>query len=199
MERLFEPFFTTKPKGKGTGLGLPVVHGIVTQAGGFIDVASKYSEGTTFKIHLPLSPESAEPDSNGEALVSDEQLVPGTETILIAEDQPGVRAFVREVLSQCGYEVLEAADGHAAIEHVATHASTIHLLITDVVMPGISGRELAAQIRQQQPGAAVLFISGHTDDAVVRNGIMHDEVEFLAKPFSAASLAGKVRALLEAH
>jgi PAS domain S-box-containing protein len=196
-DRLFEPFFTTKPKGKGTGLGLPVVHGIVEQAGGFIDVASQPDRGATFKIHLPLIAHAIELMSNGEVVISDEELTRGTETVMIAEDQPGVRAFVREVLARCGYHVLEAVDGNSALDRANDDTTTIHLLVTDVVMPGIGGRELANQFRKRQPGAAVLFISGHTDDAVVRNGILHDKVEFLAKPFSAAALARKVRGVLD--
>jgi DNA-binding response OmpR family regulator len=136
---------------------------------------------------------------NGAIAQAEENLIRGTETILIAEDQDGVRAFVREVLSQCGYQVCEAADGGSAMDCAATHPTAIHLLITDVVMPGIAGRELATQFLKQHPTAAILFISGHTDDAIVRNGVLHDEVEFLAKPFSAAELARKVRAVLDAH
>lgn len=196
-DRIFEPFFTTKPKGKGTGLGLPVVHGIVTQAGGYIEVVSKPTQGTVFRIHLPLSIDAHQPPMARETKIADRELALGTETILVAEDQAGVRQFIRVVLSQCGYEVLEASDGIVAMKCAAAHPTPIHLLITDVVMPGTSGRELARLFRIQHPAAAVLFISGHTDDAVVRNGILHDDVEFLAKPFSAASLAGKVREVLQ--
>lgn len=192
--RLFEPFFTTKETGKGTGLGLAVVHGIVKQSDGSIDVHSAPGVGTAFKIYLPRV-EQVAPDGKGMAGLSSAPR--GTETLLLVEDEDAVRALSRFTLQQCGYTVLEASQGEEAIRVARDHPETIHLLVTDVVMPGIGGRVLADQLLSLHPEMKVLYLSGYTDDAVVRHGILHEEVNFLQKPFSPNALAHQVRAVLE--
>jgi PAS domain S-box-containing protein len=195
-DRLFEPFFTTKGIGDGTGLGLAVVHGIVTQTGGFVDVRTEQNKGSQFRIFLPVVPDDKP------AITADErppsfELKHGTERVLLVEDESGLRAFAHKVLTDCGYQVLDAADGQHAIQLASRQEEAIDLLVTDVVMPGIGGREVAAEIRKTHSSAAVLFISGYTDDAVMRNGIFQDEVEFLQKPFSPVAFSHKVRQLLD--
>ena len=192
--RIFEPFFTTKEAGKGTGLGLAVVHGTVQQMGGRVEVYSEPGIGTTFKIYLPrvdLPPRLIKAPS--------ELQVPpaGSETILLAEDEERVRALSRHVLAGCGYCVLEAADGNEVLRIAEGHLGVIHLLVTDVVMPGKGGREVAARIQDLHPELRVLYLSGYTDDAVVRHGVLHEEVHFLQKPFSPFTLACKVREVLD--
>jgi len=193
--KIFEPFFSTKGPGKGTGLGLAVVHGIVKQSGGQIEVESKPGVGTSFTIYLPRVDQPIQ-----HKLVSGEQPVPrGSETILLVEDEDRVRELTREILTDCGYTVVEAADGNAAIRTAQQHAGPIPLLVTDVVMPGMGGRIVAERVRLIHPEARVLYVSGYTDDAVVRHGILLDEVAFLQKPFTPQSLAFKVRELLDSH
>ncbi|MDB5310155.1 MAG: Blue-light-activated protein [Gemmataceae bacterium] len=193
--KIFEPFFTTKEVGKGTGLGLATVYGIVKQSGGHIGVNSEVGVGTTFKVYLPR----VEPEGGA---VNDPSRRPtpprGSETILVVEDEPAVRALTRHVLRQAGYAVLEAADGDTALRVAAGHAGPIHLLVTDVVMPGFGGREVAEQLAGRHPGMRVLFVSGYTDDAVVRHGVLYDRVNFLQKPFTPIALAQKVREVLDA-
>ncbi|HXO86842.1 MAG TPA: ATP-binding protein, partial [Gemmatimonadales bacterium] len=189
--RIFEPFFTTKDVGKGTGLGLATVQGIVQQSGGFIWVYSEPGNGTVFKIYLPRVDES--PSGAEETIELDAR---GTETILVVEDVAAVRAVTREMLERYGYQVLEAADGKAALDVAAAHAGPIHLLLTDVVMPEINGRELANRLSKARPGVNVLFMSGYTDDAVVRHGILQEGIAYLQKPFTPRSLAAKVRTSL---
>jgi two-component system, cell cycle sensor histidine kinase and response regulator CckA len=193
--RIFEPFFTTKEVGKGTGLGLATVYGIVKQSGGHVDVYSEVDRGTTFKVYLPRS----EPDDG--AARSQSQLLapsPGTETVLVVEDDAGVRALTRHVLQQAGYTVLEAADGDEALRLGAGHSGPIHLMVSDVVMPGPGGREVAEKLAERHPEVRILFVSGYTDDAVVRHGVLHETTNFLQKPFTAAGLARKVREVLDA-
>jgi two-component system, cell cycle sensor histidine kinase and response regulator CckA len=193
LGRIFEPFFTTKGAGKGTGLGLAVVHGIVKQSGGAIDVYSEPDKGTEFRVYLPAVGEHPPGrDVNRDAA----QLV-GQETVLLVEDEDAVRSLARSALEQSGYKVLEAVNGLAAIEVAEGRRGPIDLLVTDVVMPGMDGGQLADTLRVRIPGIRVLFISGYTDDAVVRHGILHEHVAFLQKPFSPAALAAKVRAVLE--
>ena len=192
--RLFEPFFTTKEQGKGTGLGLSTVYGIVKQSAGFIWVYSEPGHGTTFKIYLPRvheDPVAAQPAASTE--------VRGTETIVVAEDAEGVRAVVQTVLRRNGYTVLPAPDGQTALDLVATHPEPIHLLITDVIMPGMSGRQLADRLRELRPGLKVLFVSGYTDDAIIRHGMLEPGIAFLQKPFTPESLTRKVREVLDAN
>jgi PAS domain S-box-containing protein len=192
--RVFEPFFTTKGPGKGTGLGLATVHGIVTQSGGRIEVASEPGQGTAFKVYLPRIGGTT---LNSRRLSREREVPRGRETILLAEDEGSVRALSRYVLRECGYAVLEAADGEEAIEVCAREQGAIHLLVSDVVMPGMGGRQLAEKLLELRPEMRVLYLSGYADDAVIRHGVFEAEVNFLQKPFSAGDLARKVREVLD--
>jgi PAS domain S-box-containing protein len=190
---VFEPFFTTKGPGKGTGLGLATVHGVVEQTGGFISVASEPGRGAAFRLYFPAAAGPAARSSPGGG-----PLTRGTETVLLAEDEDAVRALVRTVLRQAGYTVLDAARGPDALRLAAVHPGPIHLLVTDVVMPGMGGRELVEQLGRLRPEVRVLYLSGYTDDAVVRHGVLRAEVAFLQKPFTLAALTNKVREVLDA-
>jgi CheY-like chemotaxis protein len=192
--RIFEPFFTTKAPGKGTGLGLATVYGLVQQSGGFIWVYSEPGRGTTFKIYLPRVDAAAE----GVAAAALTPVAGGTETVLLAEDAAAVRAVGKQVLERQGYTVLEAPDGEVALHLAQRHSGPIHLLLTDVVMPGMSGRQLADQLARTRPDTRVLFASGYTDDAVVRHGVLEEGTPYLQKPFTPESLARKVREVLDA-
>jgi two-component system cell cycle sensor histidine kinase/response regulator CckA len=192
--RIFEPFFTTKAQGKGTGLGLATVYGVVKQTGGFIWVYSEVGHGTTFKIHLPRVAAKVE-QPFADQLQSGP--VPGTETILFVEDEESVRELVRDYLGTIGYRVLEAGDGVQALAVAAAHKGPIHMLITDVVMPRLSGRELATRLAVERGDLKVLFISGYTDDSVFRHGVLEGGVAFLQKPFNLKTLAQKIREVLE--
>jgi PAS domain S-box-containing protein len=190
---LFEPFFTTKEVGQGTGLGLSTVYGIVKRSGGHIEVESQQGSGTTIRVYLPRVEEAPAPETpNGAGPVPR-----GSETVLLAEDEGAVRALGREVLRSSGYAVLEASDGTQALWLAGEHCGPIDLLVTDVVMPGLDGRGLAERLQALRPGIKVLYMSGYTDDAVVRHGVSRDEVQFLQKPFSPAALARKVREVLD--
>jgi PAS domain S-box-containing protein len=191
--RIFEPFFTTKEKGKGTGLGLSTVYGIVKQSGGYVWVYSELGRGTTFKIYLPRV--DAAPDTVLPA--REPASVTGTETILLAEDDDVLRPLAKGLLEKLGYKVLDAADAMAALEAARQCTEVIHLLLTDVVMPGPSGRELARQLGKSRPGTKVLYVSGYTDDAIVHHGMLEPGLNFLQKPFTPASLARKVREVLD--
>lgn len=194
--RLFEPFFTTKEVGRGTGLGLAVVHGIVTQTGGHIEVSTLTGKGTKFRVCLPAASSALSAVAMDDSEPS--ELPRGNETILLIEDERGVRSFVRSVLTRCGYTVLDAPDGLQAIALATEHAAPIDLVITDVVMPGIGGNQAADYIRQLHPESKLLFISGYTDDAILRNGVRCEDVNFLGKPFTTTSIARKVRETLNA-
>jgi len=191
--RMFEPFFTTKGPGKGTGLGLATVYGVVKQSGGYIYVYSEVGRGTTFKIYLPqvtakldvTSPDAEKRRSSR-----------GTETILFVEDEQSVRELVRDFLVGAGYCVLEASDGVQGLKVAAAHPGPIHMLITDVVMPHLSGPQLAAKLSAQRAGLKTLFISGYTDDTVFRHGVLEGGVAFLQKPFNLKALALKIREVL---
>jgi two-component system cell cycle sensor histidine kinase/response regulator CckA len=193
-EHLFEPFFTTKEQGKGTGLGLATVYGIVRQAGGFVQVRSEVNRGSTFAIYLPRVEESATP-----AAAQSAAPVPmsGTETLLLVEDEDSVRALVRLALKSRGYTVLSARHGTEALALCQRHDGPIHLLVTDVVMPLMGGRELANQLRARDAGLRVLYLSGHADQAMSRHGAFGEGEEFLQKPFSVDTLTRKVREVLD--
>lgn len=191
---LFEPFFTTKEVGKGTGLGLAMVYGIVKQSGGDITVYSEPERGTTFKIYLPAYPGSTANEVNPQVQTL---IQGGNETILLVEDDESVRDLVQETLREKGYIILEARQGDEALSLAGQYRGQIDLLLTDVVMPRMSGRELAEWLKIIQPQIKVLFISGYTDDAVVRHGLLDAEIEFLAKPFLPNDLAAKVREVLD--
>ncbi|HEY1192280.1 MAG TPA: ATP-binding protein, partial [Gemmata sp.] len=189
--RVFEPFFTTKAVGQGTGLGLAMTYGIVKHSGGHIEVDSTVGVGTTVRVYLPLVQGEAAGSGPGPVVRG------GTESLLLVEDQASVREFALVALRGYGYTVTPAASGPAALELVRSGVR-VDLLVTDVVMPEMSGRELAETLRAWSPALKVLFTSGYTDDAVVRHGILHDRVNFLQKPFTSAALAGRVRAVLDA-
>lgn len=195
---VFEPFFTTKEVGKGTGLGLSMVYGIVKQSDGYIDVESEPGRGTMFRIYLPRVEEEAEVSPAAPA-VTGAAGYEGRETILLAEDDPTVREFSARVLRDLGYTVLDAGDGKEAILISSKYAGRIHLLVTDVVMPGMSGGDLAGRVVSIRPGTKVLFMSGYTDDTVVRHGVLKSEIAFLQKPFAPEALARKVREVLESR
>ncbi len=192
--RIFEPFYTTKEAGKGTGLGLSTVYGIVKQSGGSIWVYSEVGRGTTFKVYLPLVGEAGQEYRRRDEVEED---VRGTETVLLAEDEEVVRTLAREVLETYGYRVLEAANGGAALLICERHEEPIHLLITDVVMPEMSGRELADRLAALRPEMKVLYMSGYTDNAIVHQGVLDEEANFIQKPFAPRRLARKVREVLD--
>jgi PAS domain S-box-containing protein len=191
QSRIFEPFFTTKEKGKGTGLGLSTVYGIVKQSGGYVMVQSELGRGTTFQIYLPLVEGAAEKHS-----VATPEAVGGTETILLVEDEESVRQLVRDTLSAKGYEVLEGENGEAGIAAAAGHRGRIDLVITDVVMPGLGGREMIKQLVETRPETKVLYLSGYTEDAIISDGSIEKGTTFLQKPFTLQSLSRKVREVL---
>jgi PAS domain S-box-containing protein len=196
QSRIFDPFFTTKELGKGTGLGLATVYGIVTQSGGHIWVYSEPGQGSAFKVYLPRVENEAQP-VKGDG--PEEGAVGGSETILLAEDSASLREMVRDYLESVGYTVLEAASGGDALDRAKSFAGTIQLLLTDVVMPGMSGPELAHQIACLRPGIKVIFTSGYTDDAVARHGGLDPAIAFIQKPYRPKALARKIREVLEVH
>jgi CheY-like chemotaxis protein len=192
--RIFEPFFTTKAPDQGTGLGLATVYGIISQSGGSIEVYSEPGHGTSFKIYIPRERAGAE-TVDGRSDTDNESR--GTETVLLVEDASAVRALARTALEQCGYQVLAAANPQEALELLENYTGPVHFLVTDVVMPGMSGRQLVERVLPEWPGMKVLYISGYTDDAVIRHGVLDKGVPFLQKPFTPQALAQKVRAVLD--
>ncbi len=191
--RIFEPFFTTKGPGKGTGLGLATVYGIVKQSGGHICVYSELGQGTAFKIYLPRVDPAADPVEPGGLLA---HVAQGRETILLVEDEGAVRELARDILEANGYEVLEARHGDEALAICERHSEAIHLMLTDVVMPGMNGRELAERLARLRPETKVLYMSGYTDNAIVIGGVLNGRAVFLQKPFTPDALARKVREVL---
>ena len=193
--RIFEPFFTTKGVGEGTGLGLATVYGIVKQAGGHVEVYSEVNVGTSFKIYLPRA-------NKGMASTDDADLstpiLRGTESILLVEDEPSLLGLLQQTLVDCGYSVSTAGGGNEALRSLQDNRNdAFELIVTDVVMPVMGGRQMVEQLVARYPKAKVLYMSGYTDDAVVRHGILHEQVSYLQKPFSPAAFARKVREVLD--
>jgi CheY-like chemotaxis protein len=193
MAHIFEPFFTTKPQGQGTGLGLATVYGIVKQNRGFIGVESEPRKGTTFRIHLPSLAEESQPKGEPNANVEPET---GTETILLVEDEGPLLDLIRRITGQLGYTVLAAPSPGEALRLAQEHPGDIHLVVTDVVMPEMSGRELWQRIHALRPRTKCLFMSGYTADAIVRHGVLDEGIRFIQKPFSRQELAAGLREAL---
>jgi len=195
LAHIFEPFFTTKEKGKGTGLGLATVYGIVKQSGGYIAAQSTPGKGTTFKVYLPRVDEeitAVEPIRTGLAPIR------GSETILVVEDEDSLRSLVRSVLGARGYTVLEASHGEQALLICEDQNKAIDLVLTDVVMPQMNGREMAKRLASRRPKTKVLFMSGYTDNALAQPGVGDEHLQFIQKPFTPDALARKVREVLAA-
>jgi CheY-like chemotaxis protein len=193
LENLFEPFFTTKEVGKGTGLGLAMIYGIVKQNKGFINVYSEPGQGTTFKVYLPRT--DAADDKIGKSAAK--KLHKGSETVLLVEDEESILRLGKAILEKFGYNVFAACKPGQAISMAEQYEGPIHLLVTDVVMPEMDGKELEARIAELRPDIKVLFMSGYTGHVVVHHGILEDDLHFIPKPFSVESLAGKVREVLD--
>lgn len=194
--RIFEPFFTTKEKGKGTGLGLSTVYGIVKQSGGNIWVYSEPNQGTSFKVYLPQLESEIETEKKSSR---EEEISGGTETVLLVEDEDVVRRLAKDILEGAGYKVLSANGGMEAAGLCAAGQKEIDLLLTDVVMPETSGKEVAERVSKLVPGIKVLFMSGYTDEAIVHHGVLDSNVEFIQKPFTPVALAKKVRQVLDSN
>jgi two-component system, cell cycle sensor histidine kinase and response regulator CckA len=191
--RIFEPFFTTKGPGNGTGLGLATVYGIVTQNGGHCEVETELGRGSSFRIYFPSVVDQYPGNGSNHDCKSPPH---GKETILLVEDEDEVRAITKRILQSLEYTVLEARCAEQAIRACETHVNPIHLLITDVVMPEMCGQQVAKHVAARRKGIKTLFLSGYTDDAIMRHGISKSEVAFLQKPFTKQSLAKKVREVL---
>jgi CheY-like chemotaxis protein len=191
---LFEPFFTTKPPGQGTGLGLATVYGIVRQSGGHVRVHSEAGRGTTFRIYLPRTDAAPAPGSPPPRPARSAR---GDETVLVVEDDPRVREVTVRALRGAGYRVLAAGDGREALAVAAAEAGPIDLLLTDVVMPELGGRQVAEALGSRHPAPRVLFVSGYTQDTIVHHGVLDAGVEFLPKPFTASVLLARVREVLD--
>jgi PAS domain S-box-containing protein len=198
QSHIFEPFFTTKGP-KGTGLGLSTVYGIVKQSGGYIFVYSEVGKGTTFKIYLPRVASTGEAAAPvAVAPIEYRKVEPGTETILLVEDEANLRYLARQYLEKQGYKVIEAADGAVAMQIAVAHEATIHLLLTDVIMPGMNGRELAQRIAEIRPNVKILYMSGYTENVIGHNGTLETGIRLLQKPFNLRDLKSKVREVLDA-
>jgi PAS domain S-box-containing protein len=197
QSHIFEPFFTTKGP-KGTGLGLSTVYGIVKQSGGYIWVSSEVGKGTAFKIYLSRADSTAEAAAPVLADAQMQKVEPGTETILLVEDEENLRYLARQYMEQQGYRVLEAADGAVAMQLAVAHEGVIHLLLTDVIMPGINGRQLAQHLSEIRPNVKVLYMSGYTENVIGRDGILDAGVRLLQKPFTLRELMKRVREVLDA-
>jgi CheY-like chemotaxis protein len=195
-QSIFEPFFTTKEKGRGTGLGLATVYGIVKQNSGSIEVQSEPGRGATFSIYLPRI--DAGPATRG----GDESAagrVQGTGTVLVVEDHEGVRSLIVGTLELCGFRVLQAGDGPEALKQGAQYTGTIDLLLTDVIMPGMNGKEVADQLAALRPGLKVLYMSGYSGEVIAHHGVLEAGVAYLPKPFTPDALSAKVREMLGAE
>lgn len=195
LSQIFTPFFTTKGPDKGTGLGLATIYGIVQQSGGHIEVYSEVGIGTSFKVYLPSRSIAESPHSP--AVQEPAGTLHGNEAILLVEDEAGVRTLAGRFLRECGYMVMEARNSEEALRAFAEHHDEFQLVITDVVMPGISGRELGEQLRMQSPGLKVIYMSAYTEDAIVRHGVLSSECDFIHKPFTSKTLSAKVREVLD--
>jgi CheY-like chemotaxis protein len=198
---IFEPFFTTKEKGKGTGLGLATVYGIVKQSGGFVWVYSELGKGTSFKIYLPRVNEARvnEAEVHIGAPKPSAEIPAGTETVLLTEDEQDVREIAREFLESGGYKVIEAKNGKEAIAIAAEHRGKIDLLVTDMVMPGMTGQELAVQLQREHPGVSVVFMSGYSEHAATEMANADPSVRLMTKPFSRGAILRTVREILQAR
>jgi two-component system, cell cycle sensor histidine kinase and response regulator CckA len=192
-EHLFEPFFTTKEVGKGTGLGLATVYGIIRQSGGWIDVSSELGVGTSMKLYLPRI--DGRPTEEEREISGENEFI-GSETILLVEDQDAVRRLVKAILKRYGYQILEAANGDEALEIAKEYSGEIHLLLTDVVLPGINGKELSERLKTVCPELRVLFTSGYSSDVITHRGVLDYGVAYIPKPFNPEKLAAKVREIL---
>jgi CheY-like chemotaxis protein len=191
---IFEPFFTTKEQGKGTGLGLSTVYGVVKQSGGFIWAYSELGKGATFKIYLPRVDSAVEDAAQAPAA---SQVMRGTETVLLAEDEQDVREVAREFLESAGYKVILAANGAEALVRAEEHHGAIDLLVTDMVMPGMSGHELARRLQQQEAGLGVIYMSGYSEQAAAEATKSAASAAILTKPFSRAAILRAVREILQ--
>jgi CheY-like chemotaxis protein len=193
--RLFEPFFTTKESGKGTGLGLATVFGIIKQSGGAIAVDSAPGQGTTFRIYLPRVANV----TDAKPAVAPVPAPTATETLLVVEDEDSVRRTARRMLESSGYTVLTARSAAEALLMLERHGQKVHLMLTDVVLPRMSGPDLVARLAEIQPGISVLYTSGHTDNAALRGAVLVGGIEFISKPYTTAELTRKVRDILDSH
>lgn len=189
----FDPFFTTKELGQGTGLGLATVYGIVRQHGGEIRIDSQPGCGAVFHIWFPASKQPVVPRPTGQA----QQSTPGSETILVVEDNAVVRKMVVTILRGHGYEVMSTADTRSALDIISNHPGPLHLLLTDVIMPGMNGRQLAGEAIRRRSQLRVLFMSGYTDDVIAKHGVLDDGIPFIHKPFTVQALVSKVRYTLQ--
>jgi CheY-like chemotaxis protein len=198
QSRIFEPFFTTKEAGRGTGLGLAIVYGIVQEAGGMIDVDTQVGRGTVFRVYLPEMPEAQPSEAHAvDAAAAAARTPRAHETVLLAEDDRRLRTLISNTLQSAGYTVLEGSDGEEALEIARTRTTPIHLLLADVVMPGMNGRVLSDRITAVRSEMRVLFMSGYSDEAVIRHGIQTGSVSYIRKPFSMDTLIARVRDLLQ--
>ncbi|MBD3265557.1 response regulator, partial [bacterium] len=195
LNRAFDPFFTTKETGKGTGLGLSTVYGIVKQSNGHVAIYSEEKIGTTFKVFLPTHAVPIESSTN--MADKEKENLKGTETILVVEDEKAVRDLLLHVLGQHGYTVFQARDCQQAFDLEQEYKESIHLILTDVVLPNKSGREIVEKVRQNRPSIQVLYMSGYTDDAIVQHGVLEEGLEFIQKPFETKRLLRKIREILD--
>ena len=195
QSKIFDPFFTTKPRGTGTGLGLATVYGIVKQNRGYIWAYSEPGQGTTMKVYLPRAGEVLEPGRGGDMEVGGG--LTGAETILVVEDNDQVLDMIVKILDRYGYRTLPARDGAEAVRVARDFEGEIHLLLTDVIMPGMSGKEVAERLRSERPDMKVLFMSGYTENIIMQKGILSGDIHYIQKPFSFEGLVRKVREAID--